>query len=88
MMCWIFFRFIRNQNFFSYYPFFSKILGPPFHLEALGNFLIVLVEGSTLVAVDVVGQLLAVGMGWWWGSWVEVAGFGGFAIFFLLDYII
>ena len=40
------------------------------------------------VAVDVVGRLLAVGMGWWWGLWVEVAGFGGFAIFFLLDYII
>ena len=35
-----------------------------------------------LVAVDVVGRLLAVGMGWWWFSWVEVSGFGGFAIYF------
>ena len=34
--------------FFSYYPFFSKILGPPFYLGALGNCLIGLVEGSAL----------------------------------------
>ena len=49
-MCQIFFDSFETKNFFPYYPFFSKILEPPFHLRALGNCLIGLVEGPALVA--------------------------------------
>ena len=34
--------------FFAFYPFFSKILGSSFHLGALSNCLIGLVEGQAL----------------------------------------
>ena len=37
-----------ETNFFPYYPFFSKILGSPFHLGGLGNCLIALVERLAL----------------------------------------
>ena len=48
-MCWIFLDSPETKFFFPYYPFFSKILGPPFHLGALGNCLTRLLEGPTLV---------------------------------------
>ena len=37
--------------FFFYHLFFFKILGASFHLEALGNGLIGLVEGRTLPSI-------------------------------------
>ena len=45
-----FFDSFETKIFFPYYPFFSKILEPPFHLRALGNCLIGLVKGPALVA--------------------------------------
>ena len=57
-MCQIFFIFIWNFFFFSLlsttpsfllFLLLKKILGPPFHLEALDNYLIRLVEGLALV---------------------------------------
>ena len=50
-MCRVFLDSSETNFFFPYYPFFSKTLGPPFYLEALGNCLIGLVEGSTLSRV-------------------------------------
>ena len=48
----IFWSSIWNFFFFSYYPFF-KILVPPFHLGALGNGLIGLVEEPVLAGSDI-----------------------------------
>ena len=44
----IFLNHLKLFFFSPYYPFFSKILGPPFHLGALGNCLIGPVEGPAL----------------------------------------
>ena len=48
-MCQFFLHSSETKFFFPYYPFFSKILGPPFHLGVLGNCLIGLVERLALV---------------------------------------
>jgi len=45
-MCQIFW--VSSETFFFYYPSFSKILGLLFHLRALNNGLIDLVEGLSL----------------------------------------
>ena len=55
-MCRIFLDSSKTKIFFPYYPFFSKILGSLFHLGALGNCLIGLVEESALTC----GKLLLV----------------------------
>ena len=44
----IFLNHLKLFFFSPYYPFFSKILGPPFHLGALGNCLIRLRVGPAL----------------------------------------
>ena len=48
MMYRIFLDSSETKLFFTYYLFFSKILGPAFHLEGLGNCLIGLVEELAL----------------------------------------
>ena len=49
--CARFFQIHLKPFFFPYYPFFSKILEPPFYLGALGNCLIFLMEGLALSRV-------------------------------------